>query len=182
MYLIRHDQVGLEGLCYGQSDIDSIVDYQKSALKIKPYIPTDLKYVYTSPLRRCAMLAECLFPSTSIRSEADIMEVNFGQWEQQAWSHIPRDQIDIWARTPTHFQFPEGEHLYAFYQRVADFWSTIADDQEDICLVTHAGVIRVLKSVILDKPWQDCLSMSVPFLSVIELNHRGVFQKFPNDI
>jgi alpha-ribazole phosphatase len=179
VYLIRHDQVALAGVCYGQSDVDSTIPYAHSAQKIKSFFKQNVKRVYSSPLKRCSLLAEQLFTEIPINYEPLLKEVNFGQWEQQSWSGIPRQQIDDWAQNPTNFQFPEGEHLAQFYQRVESFWGGFGDNHEDVCVVTHAGVIRLLLSLGLSCPWHDCLSLPVPFLSVIELNHQSFIPHYP---
>lgn len=179
MYLIRHDQVALTGVCYGQSDIDSVKPYTLSAERIKPIFKNKPNRIYTSPLKRCALLAEELFSGLPIVYDASLKEVNFGLWEQQPWGSIPRQQIDDWALDSTNFQFPAGEHLTQFYQRVESFWHSLGDEHEDVCVVTHAGVIRLLLSLQLERPWQSCLSIPVPFLSVIELNDQTFVRHYP---
>ena len=94
MYLIRHDRVALQGICYGQSDIDSEVSYRISADAIRPFLNDNIKRIYTSPLKRCSLLAGCLFTNHVIVTDSSLMEVNFGDWEQQAWSSIPRQFIE----------------------------------------------------------------------------------------
>ncbi|MDN3649079.1 histidine phosphatase family protein [Reinekea marina] len=175
MYLIRHDAVDMSGICYGQTDVPTIEHYNHSASRLKDKLPQTIEKVVSSPLSRCLLLSQQLFKDQELLVDPRIQEVNFGQWENTAWHDIPKHNIDTWSKTPTHFQFPEGEHLSDFYQRVLSFWDEYQHQSGTLCLVTHAGVIRALLAIVHDTPWPDCLQVPVPYLGVFHLTKDSFY-------
>src|SRR5580692_7160561 len=64
IYLIRHTTPAIgKGICYGQSDLDITSSFREEADLIRQHIPDYIRFIHSSPLRRCALLAEYLFPS-----------------------------------------------------------------------------------------------------------------------
>lgn len=169
IYLVRHDQVNAKGQCYGQSDLEAAVDYTTSAEKLLCQLPASPDYIVTSPLKRCAQLALACFPQQHININDELKELNFGDWELKRWGDIERSQIDQWSATPTNFQFPNGESLAQFDQRVQQMYHALQQQTGDCCVFTHAGVIRRMLALHADEPWQDWLQQPVPFASVTPL-------------
>ncbi|WP_165901835.1 histidine phosphatase family protein [Reinekea marinisedimentorum] len=169
MFLIRHDAVAVRGICYGQTDIDAAIAYTESAQKVKAHLPATPAVVYSSPLKRCAKLAEACFPAQHIAFSPELMEVNFGDWEMKPWSEISRASIDRWAQSPTSFQFPNGEHLLAFQHRVEAIYTELTGLPQDTCVFTHGGVIRLMQALRANEPWQNWLQTPAPFAGVVEL-------------
>ena len=176
LYLVRHDQTALAGVCYGQFDIDAQRAYSQTALTIKSKLPTRPTNIITSPLRRCAQLATALYPSADIRHDQRLKEVNFGDWENKAWATINRADLDRWAQSPTRFQFPNGEHLREFEQRVTRAFAHYSVEENETVLFTHAGVIRLILALYTNQPWPTCLSIPVPFASTLKLKNGSYGQ------
>jgi alpha-ribazole phosphatase len=172
VFLIRHDKTTANGICYGQTDLDADVAYIESAQKVMAQLPAKPAHVYSSPLNRCAKLAHSCYPNQNILFQPELMEVNFGAWEGKPWQQIERAEINRWAQSPTDFQFPNGEHLLAFQQRVEAIYSHVITLPEDTCVFTHAGVIRLMQALHAGEPWQDWLQRTVPFASVSRLKNN----------
>lgn len=94
--------------------------------------------MYSSPLQRCRQLAEALHPAPCI--DARLREIDFGDWEMQAWDSLDRNLLDIWAADPPGFTPPGGEAIAALRARVASFLTEL---DGDAVLIVHAGVMKV---------------------------------------
>jgi len=176
MLLIRHGTVDSQGRCYGQTDLEPSESYSDTASQITPLLPFVPQQIVTSPLNRCKLLAKSLFPDTNIEIDDRLQEVNFGHWENKHWDTVSKDKLDKWAAHPTDFCFPGGEDLTEFRARVAEVWGTLQQRSETTCIVSHAGVIRVLCSLYLKEPWQAWWNHPVPYGCVLELKNGTIGQ------
>ncbi len=158
LHLIRHPRPLIEpGVCYGQLDIEA-ENHGALAESLRRRLPPDVP-VWSSPLRRCRVLAERLHPSPSF--DARLMEMNFGTWEGRPWDALPRDEIDAWAADVTDYAPPGGESAAKVLERVCDFLGE--RDESEIAVVTHAGVIRLLVSHLEKRPLNEVLAREVPY-------------------
>jgi len=171
LFLVRHDDVGKPGLCYGQTDFPSVVPYCDTAGRIRPRLPPHPDHVFASPLQRCQTLARELYPQHAITLDERLKEVNFGDWEARPWSEVDRAQLDAWAKTPIDFHFPGGEHLQDFAQRVFAIGEQMQNTQGSVVCVTHAGVIRLLLAQAQRQPWHACLSVAVSLAAVFKVKN-----------
>ena len=181
IYLVRHADVNAAGRCYGQTDLAPIQTFADSAALLADYLPAAPNAIYTSPLRRCAGLAQHCYPKQYCRLEARLQEVNFGEWENTPWQQIARTALDKWALSPTDFQLPGGEHLQGFHQRVMAFAEQClraTETQQSIVVFTHAGVIRPLCAWYRQQSWAQWLNYPVPLLSVTCLIEQQIEQTF----
>ena len=139
LHLIRHPKPRIAtGICYGRLDI-SAENSADVAKKLQLELASDLP-LWSSPLRRCLELAACLHPQPLF--DERLAEMNFGDWEGQAWDDIPRAQLDAWAADVAGYAPPGGESPLSLQRRALDF---IADlSVPEAVIVTHAGVIRTL--------------------------------------
>ena len=139
LHLIRHPKPRIaSGICYGRLDLlaENSADV---AEKLRLDLPAGLP-LWSSPLLRCRELAECLHPQPMF--DERLAEMNFGDWEGQAWDDIPRAQLDAWAADVAGYTPPGGESPLSLQRRALDF---IADlSVPEVVIVTHAGVIRTL--------------------------------------
>ena len=110
IFLIRHTTpLVAKGTCYGQTDLDVTESFSEEASAILKHIPTDITKVYSSPLQRCAKLANTLFPNHGIEWHNDLMELNCGEWEMLEWDNIPKAEIQPWMDNFVYVQVPGGE-------------------------------------------------------------------------
>jgi alpha-ribazole phosphatase len=143
LYLIRHPppQVA-DGICYGTTDLLLRENPQAIARTIKLQLPRDLT-VFSSPLTRCRLLAEALHPAPLF--DPRLKELNFGDWEMQAWEALNRDEINAWAKNPVDYAPPNGESVNELQARVHDFLAEhYTKKMTQAALVTHAGVMKVI--------------------------------------
>lgn len=139
LHLVRHPPpMVAPGVCYGRLDVPAS-DIDAAADRLRGLLPEGLP-VWSSPLRRCRALAECLHPAP--RLDARLQEMDFGAWEGQRWDRIERAALDAWAADVVGFAPPGGESGAAVQAR-ALAWVADCGDGEAV-VVTHGGVIRVL--------------------------------------
>ena len=151
--LIRHTSVAVAaGVCYGQSDVDVSARFAEEAAAVRQRLAAArFGAIYASPLQRCRKLAEyCGYPAP--RLDPRLMEMNFGDWEMQAWEAIADPQLARWyadwvGEAPT-----GGESWRAMIARVERFIAELIDGRhgelERVAVFTHAGVIRACAVVL----------------------------------
>ncbi len=175
IYLIRHTQTNTpKGLCYGQSDValaNNFLDDARDVLKKLPAIQTEDK-VFSSSLSRCSRLANLL--SDDVIFDTRLLEVNFGDWENVAFSEIEPEHLSHWTENFVTLAPPNGESFSLLCQRVASFWQDVIQfESERIFIVTHAGVIRALLAEILQLPPANAFQFRVDYGSVHKLRYAN---------
>jgi len=146
LFLVRHlPPLVAPGVCYGRTDLDTDPVAQLQALPaLRAALPAGAP-VYTSPLRRCAVLAAAL--DGPVHVDARLAELDFGQWEMQRWDDIPRADIDAWAADVAHYRPGGGESVADMAARIAGFYADLVDNKVDeAVIVCHAGAIRLFMS------------------------------------
>lgn len=157
LWTFRHTKpYNPKDVCYGRLDFDvsdTFPDESKSAiedfLKAGPK-PTRL---FASPLLRCMRLARKVSEATGLEIENDdrLMEINFGTWEGQKLTAVPRPEMAAWKKDWRGFRFPQGESFHDVDKRVEELLDTLDDDGEFLW-VTHAGVIAALQHFACELP------------------------------
>jgi alpha-ribazole phosphatase len=174
-YLIRHTRVqGMEGKCYGRSDVLLGPDFQAEAEAVKRTLAAvENPIVYSSPASRCLALAKHLSGDAVIVA-SELQEMDFGAWEGLAWDDIPRSDLDRWAEDYLNVPCPQGESLQDMMDRVLPFWNRIAMGTRSPCvLVTHAGPIRVLLASLMKMPYREIFSLPVDFGGIWKITSQA---------
>jgi alpha-ribazole phosphatase len=154
LWLLRHAQVDLPaGLCYGASDVPAHAALTlQAAQAAAAVLPLGLP-VWVSALGRAQALALALQqlrpdlgpPTTDLR----LNEMDFGQWELQAWDAVPRSAFDDWMTDFAHHRFGGKESTQQVIDRVAQALQALrATQAREAVWVTHAGVIRAAQFVL----------------------------------
>ena len=158
LILIRHTRVAVPpGICYGQSDVSLADSYAEELELVKSQIARQsFDAVFSSPLLRCRQLAEDLFPDQEIVSDDRLRELNFGDWELRPWDEIyATSEGKHWMNHYQEVGCPRGESLPDLQRRVQKFLRHLSDlSCQQMAVVTHAGVIRLIKSI-LEKQTMD---------------------------
>ena len=156
IYAIRHTSVNVKpGICYGQTDVDvaeSFSEEQKHLLQELERVGFDA--VWSSPLLRCRKLAESLFPDRKIHFDSRLKELDFGDWEMLSWDEIyAQNEGKMWMDNYQTLPTQNGESYPQMVARVSAIVNEIKkSDAGNIAIVAHAGVIRIIKSVIEKVP------------------------------
>jgi broad specificity phosphatase PhoE len=124
--------------------------------------------LFSSPLIRCTATAAALFPDCPPRLDRRLAERHLGEW-------AGRSKFEIAQKFPEAFlpdghldprvSPPGGETLVAFATRVNDFLAEQGSPgQGDLFLVTHNGVIRMMRFLLEAQPLLDIFAVAEPHL------------------
>lgn len=158
---MRHPAVAVEqGVCYGFTDVALADEPSTSATALAMRLATlqvpPPRVLLSSPLLRCATVAAAMAGDFGCAHSIDerLKEMNFGAWEQQRWDAIERAALDEWAADFEHARSHGGESVAQFVARVQSWLDAFGLTREcsPAYVVTHAGVIRVIASLLLGVP------------------------------
>jgi probable phosphoglycerate mutase len=159
------------------------------------HIPIDK--VYTSPLKRCLQTSKiiCEEKNQDYIIVEELREINMGIWENKPIEHIKKDFPQLYEERGKNLEYfipPEGESFHQLANRVLLAFDNIVKNKcesnelshlpigagengthrgnyENIIIVAHAGVNRVILSQILGYSMQDIFSIEQPYGCVNEL-------------
>ena len=175
IYIIRHTSPNIEkGICYGQTDIGLANTYKEEFNTIIESIPNLKDFsVISSPLKRCAQLAKQF--SNDILFDNRLKELDFGDWEMKSWDAIPKQEIDPWMEDFVNIAVPNGESYTQLALRVNTFFEEIAHSQnnKNLIIITHAGVIRAFLSKLLNIPLKDSFNIKIGYGDIFHLKREN---------
>lgn len=190
IYLIRHTDPKIEkGVCYGFSDLEVAYNYEDKLEILSKKLIKNLKkqylknveqeelLIYSSPLKRCFVLAKDLKISLQnyfypkIKRDKNLKEMNFGDWELKKWNEINEEELKKWTDNFVTEFTPNGESFEVLNKRVIQFWKkNIKSEKGKIALIVcHAGVIRSILCHVLQIPLQKAFSVSIDYGSISKL-------------
>lgn len=150
LLFIRHAETALAGTFCGRTDppLNTAGQAQLAPL-IERFADIPCTAIYTSDLARARQTAEPLaaargvpvFPSPALR------EIDFGDWETLSWEQIEQRDPAYAARWVAEFPnlpAPGGEPIPLFKHRVLTEINRLRRQNQDLAIVTHAGVLRVV--------------------------------------
>ncbi|HEY9145889.1 MAG TPA: alpha-ribazole phosphatase family protein [Thiobacillus sp.] len=131
-------------------------------------VPGRWSRIVASPLRRCAEFAAALGQRRGLPCgfDARFQEMHFGDWEGRSAAELMTTDAAALTRfwnDPLGSGPPGAEPLPRFAARVLCAWHDLqaCHPGEDILLVTHGGVMRVLLSHVLQRPIEGLLDFEL---------------------
>lgn len=188
--LVRHgttDSNARGALCGAEDDKLNIIGYNQ-ANKLKEILhSTKLFCIYSSPLKRCTETARVISASHNIDICIDdrLRERDFGVWNSLTISEIRArypSEYEKWINSPEHYAIEGAESVEEFQKRASEFaqflYSTVIKEcppEQNILVVSHAGVIRIVISLLLGLGVDNCwrFSISNGKASIINVNENG---------
>lgn len=169
--LLRHGEADGEACLRGHSDEPlSKKGWLQMSNALKGY---DTKKVVCSPLKRCADFSEQWADDKkiSLLKSPEFMEINFGAWDGLSIEAIQKnhnDELNAFWNNPVNNTPPNGEHLIDFQTRVVSAWESLVHENKnnDLLLITHGGVIRIIIAHVLSIPLNKLLSLECPLASM----------------
>lgn len=170
IYLIRHTTPKIaKSICYGQSDIGLTPEFEQEAQTVHTLMDKPLDYIFSSPLKRCAQLAESF--KIEYQNEPRLMELNFGDWEMKNWKDIPQTVLTEWMENYVSQAPPRGESYEQLKSRVVEiFKGIISQNRQSTGIVTHAGPIRAILSHVLNLPLKDTFTLKIDYGSITKIS------------
>jgi alpha-ribazole phosphatase len=197
IYLVRHTSVGVsKSVCYGKSDValsENFI-YEKAEVceklhKAGAFSQTINTHFYSSPLQRCASLAEYIKaqknPHINIAFDKRVQEMDFGDWEMQKWEALPIDSFQAWMNAFTSMSVPNGESFEMLYNRTKSFLNHLVEKHENpdslqsetIFVFAHAGSIRTMLSYCLGMPTENTFRFGMEYGAVSRLRYLQGYWK-----
>ncbi|MDD2945610.1 MAG: histidine phosphatase family protein [Acinetobacter sp.] len=173
--LLRHGETELSHTLRGSTD-DALTDsgWQKMQQTVDQFLknnsPNPWDVVFSSPLQRCALFADEIASNLKLELILDrnLQEMHFGDWEgvstQEIYEKQPEALAQFWE-TPTRFSPPNAETMQQFQQRILNTLQQIQGSMQQhqfahAMVVTHGGVIKLLKCLAFNQPLDNILKMS----------------------
>lgn len=167
--LVRHLAPDIEtGMCYGRMDVPPCADSMEAGLALATtFASFAATRVWTSPSRRCRVLADAIGQSlnAAVHVDARLQELDFGEWEGKRWDDIPRAELDCWTLAPLTFSAPGGESGETLLARVRDVHFDLRKQQHDCIVVSHGGPLKILVALLRGKE-PDLLAAAPPLGSI----------------
>ncbi|MCC5815307.1 MAG: histidine phosphatase family protein [Leptospira sp.] len=185
LILIRHTRIhNPNNICYGQYEIDLSNSFPRELEELQKNLSEFLLSpenssrkigsIYSSPSKRCTLLAEKLRKSlnidTPIIRDERLMEYNFGDWEGISWDDIPETESSDWMKDFVNTPPPNGEIMTEFSERVEQFLLDIknvpTNEDNFKTIITHGGWIRIAMAKKLNIPLQKIFEIEVDYGSI----------------
>jgi alpha-ribazole phosphatase len=189
LILIRHTRIhNPNNLCYGRYEIDLSNSFPReleelqinltNLLEDSTFHPKTVKSIYSSPSKRCTLLAEklrkFLIIDTPIIIDDRLMEYNFGDWEGVSWNEIDESESSNWMKDFVNIPAPNGEVMTGFAERVNQFLSDIKDfesNKDDLnIIITHGGWIRLAKAKMQNIALDKVFDIEVDYGSLTDID------------
>ena len=169
IHLIRHTTPDIDqGICYGQTDLGLVDSFEAERDIVLKKLESEYDIVYTSPLIRCARLADFIHAKRRI-TETRILEYNFGDWELKPWDSFKTQKEQTWMNNFVDQAAPNGDSLITMQARVMEFWHELEkQDFDKVAVVTHSGVQRLIHAFALDTPIEKIFRLRLDFGAVLE--------------
>lgn len=181
--LLRHGETELSHTLRGSID-DALTEkgwqQMQAAIDQVPIPAWDV--IISSPLQRCQKFAEKMqyIQQCPLWIEADLQEMHFGEWEGQTtqwiYDHHPEELAKFW-QTPSLYTPPQAEPIVQFQHRICQSLQRIQLNMQQqqlqhALVVTHGGVIKLLKLMALQQPLDDVLKMTAELgkISIFYIN------------
>ena len=168
IYLIRHTTPKVDkGICYGASDLEVVESFPEEATAISAVLPayTEKIRVVSSPLIRCKKLATFLSTSEVVEIENKFKEMNFGDWELQAWTSIDPLIMKKWFKNFVKIPCPNGESFQEVHDRTMMAFRELQENNasQQLWIVAHSGIIRAILSNLRATPLKDAFKENMDY-------------------
>lgn len=163
---IRHAPVDVEGLCYGQTNVPTLLTADEVVARIETRVHEHAPlHLWSSDALRCAEPAALLSARLGVRHTVDarLRELSYGDWEGMAWAELPRLEVEAWKASILTASPPGGETFVRLAARVGEWWATLQPGAH--VLLAHAGVMHALDVVAAGMSWDETVSERFGYLS-----------------
>lgn len=172
-YFVRHSEVENASLKVfnGSNDIGLSKNGLIQARGLGDFFRhKSIKKIFSSPLNRCYKTAKIIQESSECELQTDnrLRERSFGIFELMSWQEIEKNypnEAHNFLRDPFNFQIKNGESFLDVYKRVKNFLDNL-DFDENILIVAHGGVNRVIIKYLMGLPDEKILSVSQDFACI----------------
>ncbi|MGB9755848.1 MAG: histidine phosphatase family protein [Desulfurella sp.] len=181
-YFVRHPEVENASLKVfnGLNDVGLSKKGLIQAQKLGDFFKDkSIKKIFSSPLIRCYRTAKIIQDLTNCELQTDnrLRERSFGIFELMSWQEIEKkypNEASNFLKDPFNFKITNGESFFDVYNRVIYFLQNL-DFEENILIVAHGGVNRVIIKYLMGLPDEKILSVSQDFACINNFLTDGNF-------
>jgi len=125
--------------------------------------------VYCSDLRRAKETLAAFRQVNGAVYTKDLREKSWGKHEGMGFEEIIAQNEIVYETFPQWIEALDGEPYEKYIARVKKFFLEFLPQQngENILVVTHAGVIRVLMAIVQELSLEEAFSIDVPYSSFV---------------
>jgi len=172
IFLVRHTKVALgKEYCYGISDVDLAVSQVEDMNLVKEKLRgIDFNKSYTSPLKRCKLLSDCLV-GNAIEENA-LLEMSLGDWELKKWADLDQESVTEWMNDFVNISPPNSENYLEYSMKPVFFFDELVKslhEKDTVLLTSHSGAIRAIICHVLNMSLAHAFNFEVDFGSVSKI-------------
>jgi alpha-ribazole phosphatase len=184
IYLVRHGQTdaNVEKRYCGQTDVDLNHKGLRDAANIAKVLKnTSIDSIVSSDLKRTLKTAELINAYHQLELELipEFREINFGKFENLTFEEIgvkyPEEKAKM-IKEKINYNFLGGESLAMLHKRVIKSFNDLLEEKENenILIVSHGGVIRMILTEILSGDINNYWSVEVDNTRISTIvDHEG---------
>lgn len=180
IYLVRHTKVAIsKEYCYGVSDVQLADSQNDDIMKVKRKIEqVKFQKAYTSPLKRCRVLAKELFGNSQVENR--LLEMSLGDWELQKWVDLDQEEVNAWMNDFVNINPPNSENYLDFSMKPVFFFDELAKTlhaDDNVLITSHSGPIRAIICHVLNLSLAQAFNFEIDFGSVSKIEvHDGWYK------
>ncbi|SVA53741.1 uncharacterized protein METZ01_LOCUS106595 [marine metagenome] len=136
--------------------------------------------IYLSPMIRVQQTAKPLLDALGREAQVidDLREVDFGVWTGHKWHEIQEKfglDAEDWLVHLENGDVAEAESMDGCRSRIRGSLGQMMNEGagQDVLVLCHGGVIRMLLSLLLDEPFSKMDRFEVDFASLSVIEHRS---------
>ena len=182
LHLVRHGEVNesYHEVFGGQIDMELSPNGHKQAKCLAKFLDgRNFNRIYCSPMLRVQQTAKPLLDVLGREAQMidDLREIDFGAWTGCKWHEI-RDKFgadaEDWLLHLENDDVPQAEPMDSYRSRVQCILKQMIEEGlgEDLLVLCHGGVIRMLLSLLLDEPFAKMGRFEVDYASLTLIEYR----------
>ena len=182
LYLVRHPEVENhdKNVFNGSIDVDlSEKGYQQAEELFNYFKDRDIRFVFSSPMKRCMVLASRFEGLCKVVVDERLKERRFGIFESLSWSEIEKvyqKEAEEFLNEPFFYRPNGGESFYDVERRVNGFIDDVIKRLKGNALVVaHGGVNRVIIMRLLGMKRENVLRISQDYACINHFQTDGDF-------
>ena len=183
LHLVRHGEVdeAYHEVFGGQIDMELSPLGHEQARRLAKFLgDRHFDRIYCSPMLRVRQTAKPLLDALGREAEVidDLREVDFGVWTGHKWHEIQEKfgvDAEDWLVHLENGEVAEAEPMVECRSRIRGSLEQMMDEGagQDVLVLCHGGVIRMLLSLLLDEPFSKMDRFEVDFASLTVIEHRS---------
>jgi broad specificity phosphatase PhoE len=186
IYFVRHGQTDHnKGLIFDDTNIRlNAVGLRQADLVAKRLKNYNIQRIYTSNLTRTMQTAVAISTHTGapLIVDSNLREIDLGDWasvdpETDQITH--REYFEEWSNHLTDMPYPGGECGADVVKRTRGLLNNLFDlELDDVAVVTHGGVIRILFSSFLQLGLEKRFSIDVENCSISVITYNKLSKNY----